>query len=275
MKTILVPTDFSDGANNACNYAIELARKTKAKLILFHVFQIPVPVNEVPVVIVSVDDLRKESLERLKQYESEIKCNNAKDIEIESIVSAGFAIDETITITKDYKIDLVVMGIVGGSQLNEILGSTTTGVVRKTDIPVLIVPDKAKFRKVDKIAFAFDYSQISDKAVLSMLLEFAKLFYSKVLVVNVIKKEEISTMEKAVSGIQLESYLKDVNHTLHFPIHSDVIEGINEFINDTDSGMIAMIPHKHNIFHRIFNKSNTKKMAFHTNTPLLILPQSE
>lgn len=274
MKTILVPTDFSDSANNACNYAIELARKTKAKLILFHVFQIPVPVNEVPVVVVSVDDLRKESLGRLKHYAKEIKRNNAKDVEVESIVSAGFAIDEIIEITKEKNIDLIVMGIVGGSRLNEILGSTTTGVVRKTTVPVLIVPDNARFKQIDKIAFACDYSQISNRTVLAMLFEFVKLFTSRILVVNVIAKEEITTTEKAVSGMQLENYLKDVDHTIHFPVHSDVIEGINEFVKDTDSAMIAMIPHKHNIFQRIFSTSNTKKMAFHTHIPLLMLPQN-
>jgi len=40
MKTILVPTDFSKIARNAIDYAVEIAKLTKAKLILFHVYHV-------------------------------------------------------------------------------------------------------------------------------------------------------------------------------------------------------------------------------------------
>jgi nucleotide-binding universal stress UspA family protein len=39
MKTLLVPTDFSAIAQNAIDYAIEIATLTKSKIILFHAYQ--------------------------------------------------------------------------------------------------------------------------------------------------------------------------------------------------------------------------------------------
>ena len=50
IKTILVPTDFSEEAENAFLYAIEMAGTTKAEIVLFHAFHhpnfSPYPYNE-------------------------------------------------------------------------------------------------------------------------------------------------------------------------------------------------------------------------------------
>lgn len=40
MKTILVPVDFSSVSDNAADYAVELANKMKAKILLFHVYSL-------------------------------------------------------------------------------------------------------------------------------------------------------------------------------------------------------------------------------------------
>ena len=41
MKSILVPTDFSTEANNALDFAIQLAKKTDAQIKLLHVIELP------------------------------------------------------------------------------------------------------------------------------------------------------------------------------------------------------------------------------------------
>ena len=47
MKTILVPTDFSDNANRALDYACNLALQLKAKIILMNAFQSPASTSNV------------------------------------------------------------------------------------------------------------------------------------------------------------------------------------------------------------------------------------
>ena len=58
MKIILVPTDFSASAENAMVYAGHLARKLDASVLLLHVYQIPISMNDVPVMMVSAEELR-------------------------------------------------------------------------------------------------------------------------------------------------------------------------------------------------------------------------
>ena len=67
MKTILVPTDFSIAAENAVEYAIGFAKETNASIILFHSYHIPIPPTEVPIMMITSDELQKESESFLKK----------------------------------------------------------------------------------------------------------------------------------------------------------------------------------------------------------------
>src|SRR5215211_5268139 len=63
MDTIVVPTDFSPSADNAMNYAAQLAQIIRASILLVHVYQIPISMNDVPVLMVSAEEL-KDSADR-------------------------------------------------------------------------------------------------------------------------------------------------------------------------------------------------------------------
>jgi nucleotide-binding universal stress UspA family protein len=57
MKTIIIPTDFSPAAINAMNYAADMAIAINASLLLFHVYSVPISMTDVPVMLVSVEEL--------------------------------------------------------------------------------------------------------------------------------------------------------------------------------------------------------------------------
>src|SRR5688572_17287919 len=67
MKSILVATDFSQSADNAMNYAASLALNLGANLILLHVYQIPISMSDVPVLMVSAEELRNNADMGLKK----------------------------------------------------------------------------------------------------------------------------------------------------------------------------------------------------------------
>ena len=71
MEIILVPTDFSKNASNAIDYAVEIAQLTQAKLILFHVYQVPVVPAEV-LIVLPADEMEKDAMEGLKKIERNI-----------------------------------------------------------------------------------------------------------------------------------------------------------------------------------------------------------
>lgn len=273
MKTILVPTDFSDTANNALLYAVELAKFSKAKLVLFHAYHVPVPTSETAIMLITPQELEKENIDRMKKLESQL-IKEAAGIEIECIVRTGFASDAIKGIAKEKNVDLIVMGITGVSKAAQILiGSNATAVMKKVEIPVLIVPGDARYRAVEKIVLACNYSEpVTTKAIIKVKA-FAKLFGAKLLVVDVEKPVPVPMYETEPAGEKLVKLLKDVEHVLFFSPAENIADGINAFVDGHNCDWLIMLPHKHTGLSGLFHKSNTKKVAFHTHIPLLAIPE--
>ena len=73
MKLIIVPTDFSPLADNALKYAMDLASAMDGSIMLLNVYQLPISFSEVPMVTISVDELKKISEEKLDEHKKQIE----------------------------------------------------------------------------------------------------------------------------------------------------------------------------------------------------------
>ncbi|HEY4799812.1 MAG TPA: universal stress protein [Bacteroidia bacterium] len=269
-KNILVPVDYSSISDNALEYAIELAKFLDTGVVLFHAYQIPVPASDVPVVI-SPLDLEEMNEKKMKLFSRRVIKKYSDKVRIESKVCAGFAVDEIVGLAKEIKSSLIVMGVNGASKIGEaIFGSNTTAVIKRTKIPVLVIPPKSKFKKIKKIALAYDYEREVDKHVMQKINEFVKMFNGELLVTDVIGAEELVTAhQKSKIGAKLESSLAEVKHSYYLPFGENVVNEINSFVDEQKADWLVMIPHHHKFFQEPFHASNTKRMAFHTHVPLL------
>ena len=272
MKTILAPTDFSKIARNAIDYAVEIAKSAQAKLILFHVFQIPVIPGEVPIML-PIDEMEKNAMDGLNKIRESILSKGENKLLIECRCESGLPAEEINLFAEKNKVDLIIMGMAGAGYLTEkIVGSITTSLIRKTTYPIVVVDKHVKFKNMKRIALACDFSESGKKSVLKPLKTLADLFKSHIYIVNVVPKSEtIAPISMAVAGIKLDHLLETTAHSFHYIKNDDVIEGLNKFIKDKEIDVLTMIPHTHSILTTIFQEPNTKRMAFHTKTPLLIL----
>lgn len=274
MKTILVPTDFSKAAANAIGYAVEIAKLTKAKIILFHTYRVPVVTAEMPVIIPNLTELEKDCMEELRKIERKLHLSHGKKLDIDRVVKCGFAVDEIDLYATKHKVDLIVMGMQGAGYLTEkFIGSVTTSLIQKANCPVLVIGENVKFKSIKKIVLACDYNETENKEILERLKEFAHLFKSHVYVLHVVPELElVAPVPDVVSDyIKLEHTLADTDHSFHYLPNNEVVDGINKFVTDSKMDMVVMIPRKHSILKNIFIEPNTKKMAFHSKVPLLAL----
>jgi len=271
MKRILATTDFSQTANNAVRYAAELAQAAYASLTVLNVYHVPLMVSDVPApIVIGPDDMEKESMQELRNLVIDIQ-RDVPSVKISVDSRAGFAQDEINELSKKSGYDLVVMGIEGHGRAVQFLGSTATGVARDAKVPVLIVPDGAKFKKPERIVFAFDYKEISDTNKINMLLELADLFKSRIHVLNVVGEVKEIYLERALAGMQVDDILYNTKHELSIPEDADAVHGIEEYLKRNESDMLVMIKRQHSLFERLFYTNHTKKMAFQTHIPLLVL----
>ena len=141
IKSILFPTDFSEGSSQALKYAIDMAKKYGAKLHIVHmIYDIAkasgwyVPHGSVDEMYKDIQDGAKKELEKFGVEE----FSGMKDIE--RTVLMGVPHEEIMNFAKKNKIDLIIMGTHGRSGIDRILfGSTAAQVVSYAPCPVLTV----------------------------------------------------------------------------------------------------------------------------------------
>lgn len=139
-KNILVPTDLSEGAEEALDYACELAATFGATIHLVNVISIPaLGVPELGVAMASsvIDSViadNKAALEDLARK----KCVRATIGQ--QLLRTGDARDVIINAAKELGVDLIVMGTHGRRGVSRaLLGSVTETVVRSAPCPVLTI----------------------------------------------------------------------------------------------------------------------------------------
>lgn len=274
MKTILVPTDFSDASRNASRYAVNLAKSLNYRVLLFHVFNTPMLVGgEFPAM--EMADLLGLEQDHKKRLEEEAELlRKGTDVVIGCQATSGFTVDEIADIEEKEKPALIVMGLSPSGRIGEfVFGSISTDVVKNTQTPVIIVPEASHFKEIKKIAFASDLKMECEMRIHEPLKDMIDAFGSQIAILNVVKEQSDRIgKDDGVSGRRIEKYFENMEHVYHFLENNDVIEGISEFIVNQHVDMVTMIPQKHNLIERIFKESNTKKMAFHVDIPLLTLP---
>jgi nucleotide-binding universal stress UspA family protein len=274
MRTIIVPIDFSKCSVSAAKFACEIAKQSKTKIVFFHTFHVPIPPPDAVVDIIPTSELAETNNNSLKKLvQKEIKPDSdSLEITYESV--AGFAIDEIILASQRHKASMIIMGTKGASGIKKIIfGSNTSSVIGKSNIPVLVVPEKAKFKGFDKIAFAVDLHEVKDNKIFNPLLELALLFNSSVKLFSVKKDvKEPLTMQQAFEKLNLDKVFEKVPHTFHLAKDESVVNAIDDFIKVSKADLVVTIAQKHSFIDVLLNKSITRDLAFHTKVPLLSMP---
>ena len=145
IRAILHPTDFSPLAYHAFDVACALAHDYKARLVLLHVHEPPVPVGEL--VPIEPPDYRESLLRDLQELKP------APPIEAEYRLEEGSVIEGILRAANETKCDLIVVGTHGRSGLGRmLLGSVAESVLREAPCLVLTVKGKAGERSTTESA---------------------------------------------------------------------------------------------------------------------------
>ena len=139
-RNILVPTDLSDEANEALEYACELSRTFGAQLHLLNVIGIPtlgIPELGVALTGALIDSIIDENETALKRL-AETKRRSAVIGQV--LLRTGDARDVINQTARDLAIDLIVMSTHGRRGVSRaLLGSISESIVRSAPCPVLTV----------------------------------------------------------------------------------------------------------------------------------------
>lgn len=272
MKTLIVPTDFSPVSINALHYAINLAKDIKARILLFHTYQIPVTFSEVPVITVSIDQLQKESEDRLTQLKRDIEHIVSGEVEIEAENRMGDVVEELAQLCNEVDPFAVVMATKGAGALERlIIGSNTLFAIKRLLVPVIIVPPGAVYKPIRKIGFACEFENVKETTPIEEIETIMQTFNASLHVLNVDYKERHFTGETTIEATALHELLEHLNPAYHYIDSPDVEEGINSFADANMIDALLTIPKKHSFLETIFKKSKSKELVLHSHLPIIAI----
>ena len=263
MKTIIAPVDFSDASANALSFAAELSKRASAHLIVVNVQE--------------DGEVEDEVKTKLKAIESDLKRSFGSDLNCESLIAQGSLITALKEIIDAQQPSLIVMGTKGASGLKKILiGSNTVNVMAKIEIPVLVIPEVARFENFlrkgkNRIVLATDLDELENENALDILKEIALLIVEpRVRVLNVRPKNtELDFNPKMIRNVLISVFKPEIESEPTTIFSSNVMGGINFYLDkNDDTGLVAMIAHDSG---HLIQKHYTREMASHTQFPLLVL----
>jgi len=278
MKKILLPTDFSDNAQNAIEYALNLYKKEACKFYLLNtytpiIYSYDYRMSAGGYLGEIADIVRENSIEKLEEIEKELKekFDNPKH-QFEVISSFNLLTDEIKDIVSKHAIDLIIMGTKGATGAKEILfGTNTIHVIQKSKCPVLAVPDGYFFEEPNEILFPTDYRIDYSKKQLQNLKTIVDLFNSRVHILNVSHGIDLLA-DQNKNKEKLEELLMDIKHASYRVDDQPISNAINEFQKSTYVQLLMMINNKHSFFENLFFKPVINQIGFHLNIPFLVIP---
>ncbi|MGH2664690.1 universal stress protein [Flavobacterium sp.] len=275
MKKILFPTDFSHASINAFVYAIHLASKLNAEIIILHVFDLPMNVfgdyySSLP--------LDYETLEwsEFENYKSDVPIfrdiaerNKGHHINLSYVLERGNPVDIILEVAESNHINFIVMGTKGASGIEEVLlGTVAEKVMNSTKIPVFAIPEYCQFKPLNKILFLTQFER-RHRAVLGKLLHLSGVFNAHINVLevksnpiddewNTLKDWEYNYMEERIDFNIIES--DDIENTILDTIVKNHID------------LVAMTVKHKGLLEKLFLSSIARNIVFHSKIPVLAIP---
>lgn len=274
MKRILVPTDFSESAQNALQVAAALAKKHHAKIYLLHMMGISQSIINKAETENQAEAMFYMELAR-KRFSELLNQPYLKDIEVESVVQNYLVFSEINSFALEKNIDLIIMGSHGTGKLDDFfVGSNTEKVVRTADAPVLVIKDKASGMKLEKVVFACDFEKESMKAYKKAMQMFETLGSNVALLyVNLPNEKFMSTSEidQKVQDFLAEAHkgedkgLPEVNFVSDYTVEN----GIYQFSKKVGAQMIGIPTHGRKGLSHFFLGSLGEDLANHAHIPVM------
>ena len=140
-EKILFATDFSENSEHAFDYALTLAGKFDARLIIVHVINEPVDLRGFYVPHISFEKLEKEIEEGAEKMMQKFCRTRIKEFSnYETLIIAGIPYDEILKKANEENVSLIVLGTQGRKGIDHFLfGSTAERVVRNAVCPVMTI----------------------------------------------------------------------------------------------------------------------------------------
>lgn len=273
VKRILVPVDFSEESRQAFLYAMALSREFGARITLFHASHL-LEVDS-PFVQMATEAQIEKSIElRLSEWGRHVISHSASGLEFPEIrVKYGTATDSIVAEAASHPYDLIIMGTQGAHGIEDgILGTISSHVVRKTDIPAMVIPLGCSFSPIQRILYATNFAE-NDLQSIYLLTRYFKSFRPRITILHVQYPGA-----KQVDRQRMDEFTDQVKQNIPYAAMDFLLqegESVGEIIQEIatykEYDLLCLSMRRLNPFDRVTTRSETKKVVKDPRLPVLVL----
>lgn len=281
MKNILLPTDFSENAWSAAQYAIESYKNEKCVFYLLNTYT-PTIANA----RFLASGIWQGQLEDAAQKDSKIglqkllqrirKTFNNTNHSFRTISSFSLLVDEIQEIIEKNQIDLVVIGSQGESGLEGLcMGSNALRIIKSIkNRPVMVVPRHYLLASSKRIALMTDLNRLYSSLELYPIIDMARTFKTSVYIIYLQDAiTPLSELQKYILGM-LRSYLEHVDHSVHIlGKTSSAADVFDDFQIKMNINMMVLVNNQLGCFEKLSSTSWNRETTFPAKVPVLVLPE--
>ena len=280
MKSILIPTDFSENAMNAVKYALEFFKYQKTVFYFMHAYQNEFYDHEELVSREKFDDVlnkvKNESIQNLEKLLKDVnKIAPNPRYTYHTISANNTLVEEANSIADEKNIDLIVMGTKGKSNERHIVfGSQTFQVLKYVQCPVLAIPSNYTNTQPKRILFPTNYLIPYKRRELKLLSDLAKSYRSVIDVLYISTSKKLSMRQEDNKDF-IKDTLRENQVNFYIEDSKKLDEAIKNYIKNNNIDMITMVNTQHSFLEDMLFPSAIDKVSLGLEIPLLAMQNTK
>jgi len=260
MKNILVPIGTSPNSHETLQYAVDFAAEFSARIFVMEVFSVAVGVGSMANI---GEKIAKGVKEHLREVINQV---DSKNVEIKVATYKGDLTAGLKEIDKELGIDLIIMAPRSHDVNEELfLGPASGSIIKKTNIPSLVIPKGTTYKPFKNILTAFGSGVLKKSRALEPLLVIRKKFNSEVNLLLV--KRPGHTKD----DLKINTALINISSNVTITEHANTYLGVIEHFQAHQPDLLCVFRKKRGFFKSLWEKNTIPKSEFSARIPVLIL----
>lgn len=274
MKNILVPTDFSENCNKAAVLGIKMAKLYNAEIHFFHLIHTPVDwvkldklkEKQYPKTLREIGSAKAALRELEKKAEKEnLKCQTFLEYKVET--------GNILKHSGHFHHDFIITGSSGTKGIaRELIGSKVANIIRKSNVPVIVVKEDTVSFPFKNILFVSDFAENVSEAF-KHVISIANKCNAHIRLLRINTQSDTNSISEGLKPVKkfMEKFPDLKNFSMYVNNELTVETGINTFLNLEPTDLIVMCTHGSTGFLSLFSKSIAEGVTNHSTLPVMTI----
>jgi nucleotide-binding universal stress UspA family protein len=273
---LLVSTDFSTNSKAGMRFAIQLASQSKQSLIFYHClpYMRPTRWSDARYEQYAKEETARAARELEKFALNVYKTSGVANPKFECFVEHGSdAVDAMVKFAAKSGASAICMSTRGAGRLKKLIGNHASAIIRKSGLPVFVIPKTYRRSNIDHVLYASDLNSIAEE--LNQVRDFTSPLKARISVLHYdyladVKEaqEKLEVVARKYKSSRVQFHFRKLN------IDKPLAQHLTKDIRTLKASLVILFTNqKRGWFDKLFLSSKTVDVAYSAATPLLIFPK--